>query len=420
MQIPTRLQQVLVLSPAYNRQFVVGNSFFRRNWVTEPSSTADLDGLGPLFNARSCGSCHFKDGRAAPPLSPSDQSAGLLFRLSKPSGIEWEQLPDSHYGFQLNPNAIFGLEGEGIVSVSYEEQPGQYDDGETYSLRKPIYTFQNLAYGDLDPDIRVSPRIAPHMVGLGLLEAISESTLMGWEDINDVDGDGISGKLNYVWNIEEDREVVGRFGWKANQPNVRQQVASAFLGDIGITSSIFPIEACGPDQTACEESIVIDDVELTDDILDRVTLYSAALGVPRRRDWDEPEVIQGKSLFVDMNCNGCHKLKTTTETNNDIPEYSNITIRPYTDLLLHDMGEGLADNAPDHRANGREWRTPPLWGIGMFRVVNNHTNYLHDGRARNLEEAVLWHGGEAAESRRKFKSLNKEERDALIAFLESL
>ena len=402
-----------------NREFVTGNSFFRRNWVTEPASTSDLDGLGPLFNARSCGACHFKDGRGAPPLTPNEEPLALLFRLSKPGQIEWEQLPDDIYGGQLNPNSIFGIEAEGSVSIDYVEQPGSYPDGTRFSLRKPIVSF-DLNYGPLHPSTSIGPRIAPHIIGQGLLESISEDDILSLADEFDSDGDGISGKPNYVWDLVNKKESIGRFGWKANQPNVRQQVASAFAGDIGITSSLFPDDPCGEDQDACNDALYDNDIELTEGILDRVTFYSQALGVPRRRDWDEPQVLQGKSLFTQANCSACHTPKFVTGSFSDIPEYSNQTIRPYTDLLLHDMGPGLADNAPDNRASGSEWKTPPLWGLGMVRVVNNHTNFLHDGRARNFEEAILWHGGEAETSKQDFMSLELKEREAIIAFLESL
>ena len=403
-----------------NSEFVVGNSFFRRNWVTEPSSTVDLDGLGPLFNARSCGACHFKDGRAAPPITREEKPLGLLFRLGRPSAIEWVQLPDNSYGNQFQPNALFGLKSEGDVIVDYIEQNGEYPDGSTYSLRKPIYTFENLNYGGMQGDTKASPRIAPQMIGLGMLEAIPEASILALVDESDSDGDGISGRANYVNEKESNQLVLGRFGWKANEPSIRQQVAGAFRGDIGITSSIFPNEVCTSAQQDCYDFNYQDDIELTDRILDRVTFYSRALSVPIRRDWDSEVVLKGKMLFNNIQCKSCHIPKFETGVFDPIPEYGNQVIRPYTDLLLHDMGDGLADNIGDHRANGKEWKTPPLWGLGMLPVVNNHTFLLHDGRARNFEEAILWHGGEAENSKNEFMHLDKSSRDAIISFLESL
>ena len=399
--------------------FVTGNSFFKRNWVTAPASTEDLDGLGPFFNARSCSSCHALDGRAAPPSGPDEEPLGLLFRLSKPSAIEWEQLPDENYGGQIQPHGILGVEGEGFVSVSYQEVPGTYPDGTSYSLRRPNYDYSNLNYGPLEATTQVSPRIGPHMVGLGLLEAIAEETLLAYADPEDTDGDGISGRANYVENVATGENQIGRFGWKANQPTVRQQVAGAFNGDIGITSSLFPDQPCAPGQD-CSEIANGGDPELTADVLDRVTLYSEVLAVPRRRDWDQPEVLQGKGLFEQVGCTSCHIPKMVTGDYDIHPEFSNQTIRPYTDLLLHDMGEGLADGRPDGLATGVEWKTPPLWGLGLIHVVNGHTYLLHDGRARNIEEAILWHGGEAVASQQAFKELEQSERVALIKFIESL
>lgn len=399
--------------------FVSGNSFFRRNWVTAPASTEDLDGLGPLFNARSCSACHFKDGRAAPPL-PGEEPLGLLFRLSRYDKVTWEPISDSNYGDQLHPRAILGVAAEGKMQVSYEEVKGTYPDGVKYSLRKPIYTFTDLGYGAISDEILVSPRIGAHMVGLGLLEAIAEEDLKKIADEQASEGEGISGKLNYVLNVATGKKQVGRFGWKANQPTVRQQVAAAFRGDIGITSSLFPEQPCATGQKDCEDAINGGQPELTAKILDRVSLYSSTIAVPKRRDWDKPEVLQGKRLFIDIGCATCHQPKFVTKSSPEFPEFENQTIRPYTDLLLHDMGDGLADGRPDGLADGKEWRTPPLWGIGLFRVVNRHTFFLHDGRARNMEEAVLWHGGEAEKSKEQFKQLAASDREAIIKFLESL
>ena len=411
-------------------EFVSGNALFKRNWVSAPASTEDLDGLGPLFNARSCSGCHHLDGRGAPPSAPGEVSASLVFLLSQPAdetpsgtapdGVHWETIPDEQYGVQLNHLAVLGVEPEGEASVTYEELPGQYLDGMPYSLRRPQYTFTSLRYGEFSPRIMVSPRVAPHMVGMGLLEAIDEATLTALADPDDTNHDGISGRVNYVPDRATRTLRVGRFGWKANQPSVRQQVAAAFRGDIGITSTLFPEQPCAPGQTDCQQAISGGEPELTEDILDRVSLYSATLAVPRRRNWDTPEVLRGKSLFNRIGCESCHTAKLTTGTHPDIPEFSDQVIRPYTDLLLHDMGEALADGRPDGQATGNEWRTPPLWGIGLIPTVSGHSFLLHDGRARTLEEAILWHGGEAVASQQQFTALSPDERQAVIIFLESL
>ncbi len=400
-------------------EFVSGNSFFRRNWVTAPASTEDLDGLGPMFNVRSCGGCHFKDGKAAPPSSRDEDPVGLLFRLGRPSSNG--SLPDPNYGSQFHPNAILGVEAEGKVSVEYREIQGNYPDGRAYSIREPIYHFANLNYGDWPSDMQVSPRIAPQMVGLGLLEAIDEATILAIAaEQEDVSGGEITGKPNYVWNELEQKNTLGRFGWKANMPTVRQQVAGAFNGDLGITSSIFSNQPCADNQADCHDAPSGGNPELSSKILDRVTLYSATLAVPKRRNWDSEEVLEGKSLFLEIGCGHCHRPNITTGTEGEHPEFHHQPIHPYTDLLLHDMGEDLADNRPDGLANGREWKTPPLWGLGLLKTVNNHEFLLHDGRARGFEEAILWHGGEAETAKNNFMNLDAEERNRILIFLKSL
>ena len=400
--------------------FVTGNAFFNRNWVTAPSSTSDLDGLGPLFNARSCSGCHFKDGRGAPPLNTEEQPVALLFRLSRPGDSIGETIPDENYGDQFNHLSILGVDPEGEISVTYEEVPGTYPDGSSFSIRRPVYSFNDLQYGPFPPDIMISPRIAQQMIGLGLLESVSDKTILEFADPDDANGDGISGKVNRVLDVESQQIVIGRFGWKSNQPTVRQQVAGAFRGDIGITSSIFPEQPCASNQQDCSAAKHGGEPELTDDILDRVSLYSSALAVPGRRKWDEEDVLRGKTSFIQIGCSSCHIPSMTTGQNPDFPEFSNQTIYPYTDLLLHDMGDELSDNTPDGLAAGNEWRTPPLWGIGLIPTVNGHTFLLHDGRARNIEEAILWHNGEAEAARLQFMSLTQQERKDLITFIKSL
>lgn len=401
--------------------FFVGNSFFNQSWVTAPASTTARDGLGPMFNARSCAGCHFKDGRGSAPLFDGEASQGFLIRLSVP-GQDAHGGPkgEANYGGQLQDRAVNDIPAEASISITYESISGAYADGETYTLRKPVYHINNPAYGPLDPNLMISPRVGNQMIGLGLLEAITEADLLANEDPSDYDNDGISGRANYVWNVEAQHNSIGRFGWKANQPNLRQQVAGAFNGDLGITSSIFPDQNCTDVQTGCNDAPDGGVLEIENDGLNNVILYSSTLAVPARRNWDKPSVLEGKKAFEDAGCNGCHIQKFQTGIHPDFAALSNQTIRPYTDLLLHDMGDELADNRPDYLATGKEWRTAPLWGIGLFDVVNNHTEYLHDGRAKNLTEAVLWHGGEAENSVNAFKEMPKSKRTALIEFLKSL
>lgn len=400
--------------------FFIGNAVFNRSWVTAPASVEGFDGLGPVYNAVSCSACHFKDGRGRPP-APGEPIISLLFRLSVPgSGETGEPLPEPAYGGQLNPYGVLGVPGEAMPVIEYEELPGTYDDGEPFSLRRPRYRFEQLAHGPLAPETMVSPRVAPAMIGLGLLESVPEEVILQRADPDDADGDGISGRPNYVWTVRTQRRSLGRFGWKANQPTVEQQVAGAYLGDLGITSPLFPTEGCTASQPECANAPSGGSPELDEDKLREVAFYSQLLAVPGRRDWEEPTVLRGKSLFGAAGCASCHTPQLTTGNRPEFPELSDQVIRPYTDLLLHDMGEELADNRPDFDANGKEWRTAPLWGVGLVQTVNRHTEFLHDGRARNLAEAVLWHGGEAAASRDAFKAMPKADREALLAFLESL
>lgn len=405
-------------------EFATGNSFFNQSWVSSPASTTARDGLGPLFNEPACSSCHFKDGRGRSPQSETEIGHGFLMRLSiGGQNIYGGTVDEPTYGGQLNPIGVPGVEGEGNVKITYQEITGTFADGTAYSLRKPRYEITNLGYGAMASDVMFSPRVANHMCGLGLLEAITEADILANVDEQDADADGVSGRANYVYDVESGIQAIGRFGWKANQPNLRQQSAGAFRGDMGITSSLFPEQPCTSPQADCNDAPNGNNAngyELDDYALDRVELYVSTLAVPARRNWEDKEVLKGKELFLQANCQSCHVQKFTTGTHPKISGLSNQTIYPYTDLLLHDMGEDLADNRPDFLATGSEWRTPPLWGIGLIETVNGHTEFLHDGRARNLTEAILWHGGEAENSKQQFLEFSEEERERLILFLESL
>lgn len=394
--------------------FFVGNSFFNQNWVSSPASTTARDGLGPLFNSRSCAGCHFKDGRGRPPTTDEERGTGLLLRITFPDGTV-----NPHLGGQLQDQAIQDLAVEGRIHLQYDTVTGQYADGTSYTLRVPTYTILDTER-EVPDDIQLSPRVGNQVVGLGLLESVPDSTLLALADPEDTNGDGISGRPNYVLDVQTGELTLGRFGWKANQPNLLQQTAAAFNGDIGITTSLFPVQNCASAQQECLNAADGGSPEIEDEDLDKVLLYVSTLSVPARRDWNNPEVLKGKGLFQEANCIGCHVPMLQTGDHPSVPALANQTIRPYTDLLLHDMGAALGDGASDGEATGTEWRTPPLWGVGLFETVNKHTTYLHDGRARNLEEAILWHGGEAESAKQAFLQMNSEERQALIAFLKSL
>ncbi len=403
------------LDPELKQAFFVGNSFFNQNWVTAPASTTVRDGLGPVFNALSCSSCHFKDGRSDPFEEDGSVGLALLFRLGSPSGD-----PEPTYGGQLQPRAIPEVAGEAEVSVSWSEISGAYDDGEPYTLRRPTFSFQNLGYGPMVDGVLVSPRAAPPVFGLGLLEAIPQDALLALEDPEDADADGVSGRVSWRVTARDGVRMMWRFGWKANQPTLEQQNAGAFNGDIGITSPIFPEDGCTEAQVMCRGAMNGEEPEIDERILERVTFYTRTLAVPARRDALDPEVKRGEELFVEAGCDACHVPRHETGQVEGLDAISGQTIYPYTDLLLHDMGPELADGKPDGDASGSEWRTPPLWGAGLVKTVNRHEHFLHDGRARGFAEAILWHGGEGERSALAFRAMSREDRDRLLRFLRSL
>jgi CxxC motif-containing protein (DUF1111 family) len=405
------------LTNTQTRAFAVGNNFFNDNWVTAPASTAGRDGLGPLFNAQACSSCHAFDGRAAPPLDDDDPERGLLLRLSIPLP-DGSTAPEPTYGGQLQDRAINGVSPEGRIEIDWTVVPGEFADGTPFELTAPTYRIVDLGYGPLADDVLISPRIAPAVFGVGLLEAVPGAVIESLADPDDTDGDGISGRVNWLPGTDGSM-VVGRFGWKANVATVRQQNAGAFHGDIGITSSVHPDQDCTPAEPDCAAALGGGEPEVDDAKLDRVTFYTRTLAVPARRSVGDPNTDAGERLFGSIGCSACHT-PTLTTGDSDVPALSNQTIRPYTDLLIHDMGPALADERPDGSASGSEWRTAPLWGIGLVDDVNGHTRFLHDGRARSLVEAIVWHGGEAQASRDGFAELSESDRRALVAFLESL
>lgn len=409
------------LSARELREFALGNRIFNTNWVVAPASTTGFDGLGPTFNRNSCSGCHLRDGRGRPPVAGESTFQSMLVRLSV-GGIDANggPAPLENYGEQLNDRAIPGVKAEGSVSVSYTEQPGHYGDGQAFSLRRPSYAFHDLQFGPLPKNAMFSPRVAPAVFGLGLLEAIAEKSIRAAADPDDRNGDGISGRTNEVFDVISGKPALGRFGWKANAPSLRAQAAMAALGDIGLTSGPRPQENCPAAQADCKQAANGGQPELDARFLDSLTLYSQVLAVPARRDPDSAKVKRGDVLFTQFGCAGCHTPTQQTDANHPLALLHRQTFHPYTDLLLHDMGDGLADGRPDFKANGREWRTPPLWGLGLLKQTNEHEFLLHDGRARGFAEAILWHGGEAQAAKERFRSAPSADRDALIALLYSL
>lgn len=419
------------------RDFKLGNSLFRKIWAPTPSSTLASDGLGPLFNARSCQRCHLKDGRGHPPKDANDLSTSMFLRLSIPPKTEEEKasiesgemalIPEPTYGGQLQDFAIPGVPGEGKMVIHYEEIPITLGDGTQISLRKPTYSISDLGYGPISKDVLLSPRIAPQMIGLGLFEAIHPDDIRILADPDDNDADGISGKVSEILDTKTGEHHMGLFGWKASTPTVGLQTANAFAGDIGISSPLAPRHwgDCTAQQAEClkHPSGVqkrLGNTEAPDPVLELVTFYSKNLAVPARRDVQDTEVLKGKKVFYSSGCADCHTPKYVTRRDAVQKEHQFQLIWPYTDLLLHDMGDGLSDNRSVGSADGNEWRTAPLWGIGLTQTVSGHTQFLHDGRARNLLEAILWHGGEAQTARDSVVQLDKSDRDALLRFLNSL
>ena len=413
----------------YKRQsFFIGNSFFRNPWVIAPSSTTARDGLGPLFNTNTCESCHVRDGRGLPHIRNKPLVA-LLVRLNvnleatsddDANLIRQGLIADPAYGNQIQHQSIPGVPAEATVTLEWSETIVEFADGSSAQLRKPQVILSQLAYGELHDKVALSARTAPAMIGLGLLEAIPESTLKQISQGQLQSDNGVSGKLNRVWDQRLQKTVPGRFGWKAGMPNVEQQVASAFSADIGITSSIFPESSCTKKQTKCLSARSGGMPELDDEFLGFITSYSKTLAVPARRNIRHKQVILGEHYFREAGCHQCHVGTMKTGEDKNFPALSWQEIHPYTDLLLHDMGEGLADHSREFLATGVEWRTPPLWGIGLMKTVNGHTNLLHDGRARNIEEAILWHHGEAEATRDHYVNMPRHKRQALVKFIESL
>lgn len=311
--------------------------------------------------------------------------------------------------------------------VTYTEEAVTLADGEVVRLRRPSYRIADLGYGPLHPTTMISPRMTPQMIGLGLLEAVPEADVLVREDAEDKNGDGISGRANRVWSNEHGKPMLGRFGWKAGQPTVLQQSAEAFAGDIGIGSPLVQQAwgDCTPAQKLCREAPhggtdKAPNEEIGSKLLDLVGFYARNLAVPVRREPAAPAVLAGKALFSSIGCAACHTPSHVTGDASPDEHLRRQRIWPYTDLLLHDMGDGLADGRPEGLADGREWRTAPLWGIGLTAIVNGHTFFLHDGRARDITEAILWHGGEAQRARDAFAALPAEDRKRLVAFVNSL
>ena len=419
-----------VLNTKQRQLFMAGRSVFHRLWASVNSLNGDW-GLGPTFIADRCSVCHVNVGRGSPPGSRDQQLLSMLVRLSIPGEDEHgAPKPHPNYGDQLQNHSLDGrnvdlayagaaVPAEAQLYLDWEERTVSFADGETAVLRKPRLRIEGLNFGPLGAEVMTSVRIAQPMVGMGFFEAVSEQTLL--DLARHQKARGFAGRPNYVWDAVNKRVALGRFGWKANQPSLKQQTAAAALGDMGVASPLFPDQNCPPVQEICARHLPGNVPEIIDPEIETVEIWLRGLAVPARRNMADPEVRRGEQLFAQAQCAMCHvpEMKTA-EKFPPLPQLANQTFRAYTDLLLHDMGEELADGRPDFKAGPRDWRTPPLWGLGLSQTVSGSTAMLHDGRARNVTEAILWHGGEAAGSREAFSSMSKAERDALVRFVEAI
>jgi CxxC motif-containing protein (DUF1111 family) len=403
-----------LLDPASLKTFQEGRTLFRQVWTIDGEDQR-FTGLGPLYNRFSCVACHLGNGRGFAPNGPAQTMKTMLVRLSVPDQQQGA-VPHPLYGDQLNEFGIPGIAGEGVAQIDYQSMTVTLADGEEVILRQPELRFTELAYGPME-NVLTSARIAPAVFGLGLLDNIPDEEILRQAQRHKPKG--IAGRPNKVWDIAQQKMVIGKFGWKANVPNLRQQIANAFHGDLGITSSLFATANCTLAQPVCLAISELKKPELTNQQLDEIQFYLSALSVPQPAASTQA-LQRGGALFKRAQCIECHTDQLRTGQQANLALLNQRTIQPYTDLLLHDMGEGLADHRPDFSATGREWRTPPLWGIGLAKQVHPEAGFLHDGRARTLQEAILWHGGEAETAKEYFRHLNKQDRTALLQFLESL
>lgn len=418
------------LSYQETKPFLQGRSHFKRRWIAPITFNGEW-GLGPTFIQTRCSECHINNGRGGPPDAPGEQLSTMLVRLSLPGTDEHGgPKPDPNYGDQIQNNALQGQEvdlqyarelvpAEAQVFVDWEEHRFTFADGETIALRKPKLRLEKLAFGPLGAGAMLSLRNTQPVIGMGLLEAVPEDSLRAIAA--EQRAAGLNGRINLVWDFVGQRMAVGRFGWKAGQATLMGQTAAAFLGDLGVTSKFLRVNNCPPIQHACLNQDPANDPEIIDSDMDDFEAWLRGLAAPARRDASAPLVQQGEALFATAGCASCHRpvLRTAPEFP-AFPKLANRSFAPYTDLLLHDMGEELADQRPEFLAGGRDWRTAPLWGLGLSKTVNGQSALLHDGRARTVAEAIAWHGGEAAASRDAFRALSKAERAALVRFVESI
>ena len=438
------------LSDELKPQFHAGKALANQPWVKAPTITTARDGLGPIYNARTCLSCHIKGGKGFIPADNKTPLTSTLIRLStavslNAQGDQFDRLktsgviPHPVYGDQIQGQSVslahqlrhsqkpgtleHDVAPEAYIYINWQEKFFTYPDQQHITLRSPELDIQSLGYGPLGEDTLFSLRVAPTIHGMGLIGLIAEHDIIALTDDSDSNNNGISGRANYVWDVEKNATALGRFGLKSNKPTLAMIVAGAFANDLGISNSLAPNQPCTELQPSClsiTDGNDAEGIELPDDLLQLVINFNRDLAPPLRRNSQNKNVLAGRELFYKSGCQQCHNPSFKTQKSTDSPHLSEQTIWPYSDFLLHDMGSDLADGRPDFLATGNEWRTAPLWGIGLLSQVNGSTVLLHDGRARSVEEAILWHGGEAESAKANFITLAKKDRARLIKFVNSL
>lgn len=439
LPFPSFIRPVKNLPEKDRPNYYAGKALATQPWIKAPTVTDARDGLGPLYNARSCLTCHKNGGRGGLPNGTDLIVSNPVVKLSLPgSDPKTGAIPEPTYGDQFQTQSVSlahqlkqleiesnsnALKAEGELSLQWNTMVFEYPDGNRTELRKPSIHFNTLHYGDLHADARIEIRNAPPIHGLGLIELIKQSDISALADPNDKNNDGISGRVNTVWSVSLQKNLPGRFGLKSNKATLIDVTAHAFVNDIGITNTLFPNQPCSSVQTQCHLMPNGNDengVEINNALLKLTNYFVQNIGVPERNSKHAKNYAEGKSLFFEVGCNSCHQPNYTTSSSTLLPHLSNLNIWPYSDFLLHDMGAGLQSERTDFEASESEWRTPPLWGIGFTEAVNGNKTFLHDGRARNIEEAILWHGGEAMHVKNRFAQLALSKRKKLITFVESL
>ena len=414
-------QHLTTLSFEDRQNFLIGNGFFRKLWIAAPSSTISSDGLGPIYNARACQSCHIKDGRGH--LPETEKPLSLVVKIGEYKNLNL--IPDQIYGKQFQFFAIPGMSAEVQGNIIKEEYITNLNNNYNLHSKKVDFDIQSLNFGDIKTKNSMSLRISPQVYGVGLIDSIEESDILVKSDENDLDGDGISGIARIVKD-EQGKDRVGRFGIRASTPNLTVQSGVAFMHDMGISNPVGKnaYGDCTKKQKDCFKFTTginkNDKVEVSEEILEKVVFYLSSLSPPKRRNVNDKDVLRGKEIFYESKCTSCHTPKYVTSKNAKFDFLKFQLIWPYSDFLLHDMGDNLADKNLEGKITNREWKTPALWGIGLAKKVNSRATFLHDGRAETILEAILLHGGEASYSIEYLLQNHKNELQELLKFVESL